>query len=744
MGRIIRNEKGLTLIEMLIGILVFTLATVFIVSLVANAIDKPKVAGIKGTMDFYDKEASLLLHEVSADVGKQELFTEYNKELTRETRFNSIGEPPLEEDKEEDNGDMTMFSLKGNSVSTGDITVSVLDKEGNNLEGVKVKLYNVYSMEDGAIEEVYIESVVTGKSGGMFDIMLDKVLVEGYGDAKQGVLKAVIEDVDGKYDLAGYTHTMVILNESLFQLIGGNEEMMREMVTTTFGEDASIGILTDGFKNNIEFIITEGQSKGKTKINIEEEDNIGEEDDGGGGEDNGGEQFLNYMGKSIITNAYGNAYYGTVEKSNNQTAIIVTTVGKKDSERYSMVVVKEGGTVETCTRGFGRYDKKLVTLSSPWCDGDFVGGDIESGGGNEENGGEEENEESGVEGCYSWGRNEEGVTITKYNCDEEHVIVPSTIKGKNVTVIGERSFHYNYNIKSVVLPDTVVTIESEAFKYTSLKTVDLGNSITKIEKEAFGNSSLQSIVLPDGLIEIGESAFNSNIIGGAVVIPDSVNKIGTEAFYDNRIEELILPNSPMEIGEYVFYNNRIKNLEIPRSLTVIELGMFGMNRIEELNIPEWVTSIKADAFSNNLMVTLDIPDNITVIERNTFADSFKLTSLNLPDTLTEIGNNAFRNSKLATKITIPNSVTRIGDYAFNGTDVAEIIIGNSVESIGEYAFSTNRLQSLDIPYSVTHIGRSAFGSNRFQRWKNVHIPNPNAVIEQFAFDKHITVTQATN
>ena len=82
--------------------------------------------------------------------------------------------------------------------------------------------------------------------------------------------------------------------------------------------------------------------------------------------------------KSKRVNAYGNPYKIEVDRDGDQTAVIIETEGKKEDDKYRAVIVKEGGTIEACTVGFGRNDKGLVTLASPWCDGvGEVGGEEE-------------------------------------------------------------------------------------------------------------------------------------------------------------------------------------------------------------------------------------------------------------------------------------------------------------------------------------------------------------------------------
>lgn len=52
--------------------------------------------------------------------------------------------------------------------------------------------------------------------------------------------------------------------------------------------------------------------------------------------------------------------------------------------------------------------------------------------------------------------------ITGYTGDVENVVIPSTISGLRVAVIGEEAFN-GKKIRSVVIPDTVTEIGDKAF-----------------------------------------------------------------------------------------------------------------------------------------------------------------------------------------------------------------------------------------------------------------------------------------
>lgn len=77
-------------------------------------------------------------------------------------------------------------------------------------------------------------------------------------------------------------------------------------------------------------------------------------------------KFLN--GKSVSKSPYKKEYNLEVKKNSTQTAIIINTVGKKDSNIFQIAIIKEGNVIESCSRGFGRKDTNLLTLVSDFCD----------------------------------------------------------------------------------------------------------------------------------------------------------------------------------------------------------------------------------------------------------------------------------------------------------------------------------------------------------------------------------------
>ena len=139
---------------------------------------------------------------------------------------------------------------------------------------------------------------------------------------------------------------------------------------------------------------------------------------------------------------------------------------------------------------------------------------------------------------------------------------------ENVNIISELHYLYNHykvtgihgfrgckTIKSVVLPDNVITLPDDVFRNctslksaiipkahtydgwgtfmncTSLETVKIGE-IDDIPQEFFyGCKSLKNITLPSSVDHIGSSAFYSCTSLSSITLPSSVDHIGSSAFY---------------------------------------------------------------------------------------------------------------------------------------------------------------------------------------------------------------------
>ncbi|AKB29104.1 Chitin binding protein [Methanosarcina siciliae T4/M] len=251
-------------------------------------------------------------------------------------------------------------------------------------------------------------------------------------------------------------------------------------------------------------------------------------------------------------------------------------------------------------------------------------------------------------GNFTYTSDGTSVTITGYSGPGGDVVIPDTIVGLPVTVIGGSVFK-NVALTSVVIPDSVTTIGDSAFYGCSgLTSVPIGNNVTSIGGSAFYKcSGLTSVVIPDSVTSIGGSAFYECNGLTSVVIPS----IGGSAFYQcSGLTSVTIGNNVTSLGERTFYRCR--------ALTSVTIG-------------NSVTSIGDYAFQNVAFTSVVIPDSVTSIGVRAFRGCSGLTSVTIGNNLTSIGNVAFEGcSALTSMVFTGNAPTTVSsNWASNSPNI---------------------------------------------------------------------------
>lgn len=332
----------------------------------------------------------------------------------------------------------------------------------------------------------------------------------------------------------------------------------------------------------------------------------------------------------------------------------------------------------------------------------------------------------------------------------KHIIVPETIDGKFVTALSVSAFSRMYNLETVRLPYTLLSISAGAFSgCTKLREVIIGDGnegadvagreprLAVIGGNAFADcKALTAIVLPDSLTEIGDQAFENCTSLKELDIPASVTTVGEAAFFNSA-----LANNPDNLTDGGLYVGRIlasvsNDIVAARSgefsvldgTTIIAAGAFrGCTALTKLVLPASVTEICRNAFgypANFPAEYVGTPNLERVEFMGTAAQWFAIkfegdyanpmhyaarlhidkaeASVTIPDGATSIPNGTFRNDTNIQSVHIPDSVKVIGDHAFAGcVNLKEINIPDSVIEIGTDAFADTALirgESTSHPY----------------------------------------------
>ena len=167
-----------------------------------------------------------------------------------------------------------------------------------------------------------------------------------------------------------------------------------------------------------------------------------------------------------------------------------------------------------------------------------------------------------------------------------------------------------------------------------------GKPVTMIADNAFSEFEMKTVVIPSSVTSIGSSAFRGCRGLTSIEIPDSVTSIGSDVFYGcSAMKELHISSveawckvSLYDYTSHPFVSSRAAERNI----------YINGEKITNLVIPDSVTSIGEYAFSGcSGLTSIDIPDSVTSIGRSAFRGCSGLTSIVIPDSITSIGNYVF-------------------------------------------------------------------------------------------------------
>lgn len=280
-------------------------------------------------------------------------------------------------------------------------------------------------------------------------------------------------------------------------------------------------------------------------------------------------------------------------------------------------------------------------------------------------------------GDYTYGLYDDGTAvIARYTGEETNVAVPANLNGHKVSCIGWRAFAGCSKIKSIELPDGLVSIlgyvnpnengGTGAFSgCTGLTSISIPDTVTEISDAAFyGCSNLKSVKLGKNVTEIGRFAFAKCGKLTSLEIPSKVTKMEAGAFYECvGLKKVILSNGLQEMEDKVFEGcTSLSSITIPSTVKEIpHRGFFGCTGLKTLTIEDGVERISQHAFKEcDSLTSVKIPGSVKTIEKYAFYDCDKLKSVTLEEGIKEIGEGVFANCWNLKKLRIPSSVTKLG------------------------------------------------------------------------------------
>ena len=333
--------------------------------------------------------------------------------------------------------------------------------------------------------------------------------------------------------------------------------------------------------------------------------------------------------------------------------------------------------------------------------------------------------------------------------------------------IGPLAFWGCKNLSSVTVDESNASYSSDAdgvlfnkdkttlIRYPPARTGDsyvIPDSVTAIEADAFGNSShLKTLTLPDGLVSVGDGAFFQTGLT-ELTLPKNVESVGSDILSQSPLESVTIncryvPDKlcmgkdslktanigAVTIGFSAFKGCRnLSTVSLSDELETIGGSAFrGCGRLSSVTLPSGLGDLAADAFNGCSSLTeVVLPSSIDVYGAGVFEGCRALKSVTLPDGIpsikermfqrceslqtidlkgaTSIGASAFFGCSSLRSLSSISNVDSIGTWAFAGCEsLAEITLGEKLTSIGAGAFSGTALESISIPAKVRSMDFSA-------------------------------------
>lgn len=269
---------------------------------------------------------------------------------------------------------------------------------------------------------------------------------------------------------------------------------------------------------------------------------------------------------------------------------------------------------------------------------------------------------TGTEGYYSYYISDGEAKITA--CEiaiSGNVVIPDTLGGCPVTVIGRGAFYNCRNITNVQIPKSIRSIEASAFAgCVNLKQITIPDNVTSLGAEVFSEcSKLERAVIGDGIITIPNNAFYHCGSLSDITIGSGVKHTGSLAFCGCPIEKVNIydlkawcechfdgwDGNPLTVGHAKLYVNNVlvTDLVIPNGVTSISGDAFRHASIQSVRIPKSVKSIGVGALSIYKLRSVIIEGDIT-IQTHAFSEYGSIGYIFFGGSQITIEKNAFGNS----------------------------------------------------------------------------------------------------
>lgn len=241
-------------------------------------------------------------------------------------------------------------------------------------------------------------------------------------------------------------------------------------------------------------------------------------------------------------------------------------------------------------------------------------------------------------------------TYSITDCDSSvsgNLIIPNKFNGLLINELEENSFANLNQLTSVILPDSIISIDNYAFyNCPKLVSVNISESVTSIGNSAFEKCSLlDTMIVPDSVTSIGSNAFVNCSSLTSVTIGKNVEQIAKGTFAGcSKLDSITLPyvggnstsstSSSVNLFGYIFGDSSYSGSTATKQnysngVSTADVTYYIPSSLREVTITGG--KLYYGAFYNcSKLISITINSNVSEMAPDVFSGCSSLTSLSLP------------------------------------------------------------------------------------------------------------------
>ncbi|ELP91988.1 hypothetical protein EIN_386720 [Entamoeba invadens IP1] len=259
-------------------------------------------------------------------------------------------------------------------------------------------------------------------------------------------------------------------------------------------------------------------------------------------------------------------------------------------------------------------------------------------------------------------------------------------------------WHYTHNVKEVIFPDNILSIESHFFSNCTL---------------------LAKVILPKYLTRLGLLCFEKCMSLKTLTIPKYVSSLNKLFSGNNNLEKLSLEGDTdikheffenlVHLTSINFKRNGLTNMVIPSHCMSSQRSLgVSIHQFKHVGLDKVDIQILSQNIEFKKRVTFD--PKVLVLFYKCFSECVFLKEIDIPSTIQTIENSCFSKCLYLSKVTLPDNLTSVGEMCFSGCKtLSSIKLPKNLQVLHQKTFyNCISLREIEIPERVKLIESNCF------------------------------------